>query len=63
MCRPDCLAGGGDRVNITADLVRAADAVVVLTDHDDVDYGMLEREARWVLDCRNRLSGAKVESL
>jgi nucleotide sugar dehydrogenase len=59
----DFLAAEATRVNMTADAVRAADAVVVLTDHDDVDYGLVEREARWVLDCRSRLSGAKVESL
>jgi UDP-N-acetyl-D-glucosamine dehydrogenase len=60
---PDCLAEEVTRVSITPDVVRAADAVVVLTDHDGVDYGLVEREARWVLDCRNRLSGAQVESL
>ncbi len=59
----DSLPVEATRVTITADLVRAADAVVVLTDHDGIDYGLLEREARWVLDCRNRLSGARVESL
>jgi UDP-N-acetyl-D-glucosamine dehydrogenase len=59
----DDQCAGPARVAITADLVRAADAVVVLTDHDGIDYGLLEREARWVLDCRNRLSGPRVESL
>jgi UDP-N-acetyl-D-glucosamine dehydrogenase len=54
---------GAARVAITADVLRASDAVVVLTDHDGIDYGLLEREARWVLDCRNRLSGPRVESL
>jgi UDP-N-acetyl-D-mannosaminuronate dehydrogenase len=42
---------------------RSPDAVVVLTDHDDVDYELVEREARWILDCRNRLSGPNVEVL
>jgi UDP-N-acetyl-D-glucosamine dehydrogenase len=50
-------------VGPTADDVRAADAVVVLTDHDDIDYELVAREARWILDCRNRLSGANVELL
>jgi UDP-N-acetyl-D-glucosamine dehydrogenase len=54
---------GAARVAITADVLREADAVVVLTDHDGIDYELLEREARWVLDCRNRLSGPRVESL
>jgi UDP-N-acetyl-D-glucosamine dehydrogenase len=60
---PDFLAEEATRVSVSADVVRAADAVVVLTDHDGIDYGLVEREARWVLDCRNRLSGAKIESL
>jgi UDP-N-acetyl-D-glucosamine dehydrogenase len=51
------------RVELTAEAVRAADAVVLLTDHDDVDYPLVQREASWILDCRNRLSGANVESL
>ena len=57
------ISAGAARVAMTADVLRAADAVVVLTDHDGIDYGLLEREARWVLDCRSRLSGPRVESL
>ena len=51
------------RVTLTPDVVRAWDAVVVLTGHDDVDYDLVRREARWVLGCRNRLAGANVEGL
>lgn len=51
------------RRRLNANVIRSADAVVVLTDHDDVDYGLVEREARWVLDCRNCLSGTNVELL
>jgi UDP-N-acetyl-D-glucosamine dehydrogenase len=51
------------RLALTPDAVRGADAVVLLTDHDDLDYDLVQREAQWVLDCRNRLSGANVESL
>jgi UDP-N-acetyl-D-glucosamine dehydrogenase len=57
------LAQEAVRIRATADAVREADAVVVLTDHDDVDYRLVEQEARWILDCRNRLSGANVEYL
>jgi UDP-N-acetyl-D-glucosamine dehydrogenase len=59
----DALNGEVARVSVTADVVRQADAVVILTDHDGVDYGLVEREAQWVLDCRNRLAGDKVENL
>jgi UDP-N-acetyl-D-mannosaminuronic acid dehydrogenase/UDP-N-acetyl-D-glucosamine dehydrogenase len=40
-----------------------ADAVVLLTDHDDVDYELVERASRCVLDTRHRLSGPRVEFL
>jgi glycine/D-amino acid oxidase-like deaminating enzyme len=33
------------------------------TYHDAVDYSLVEREARWILDCRNRMYGAIVEFL
>jgi nucleotide sugar dehydrogenase len=59
----ESLPGDAKRVTISEDVVRESDAVVILTDHDDIDYELVEREARWILDCRNRLSGAKVESL
>ncbi len=55
--------GSVNHLELTADVLRAADAVVLVTDHDDVDYGLVKREAGWVLDCRNRLAGANVESL
>jgi len=55
--------GGVNRLELTADVLSAADAVILITDHDDVDYELVQREARWVLDCRNRLTGANVESL
>jgi UDP-N-acetyl-D-glucosamine dehydrogenase len=60
---PDHLAAEAPRVRLTPDLLRSADAVVVLTDHDDIDYGLVRCEARWILDCRDRMSGANVESL
>lgn len=59
----DALNGEVTRVSVSADVVREANAVVILTDHDGIDYALVEREARWVLDCRNRLSGDRVESL
>ena len=49
----DCLAAEATRVTPHCRTsCAAADAVVVLTDHDGVDYDFVEREARWVLDCR-----------
>ena len=40
---------------LTADNVRAQDAVLLLTDHSDVDYDFVAREARLVIDTRGKL--------
>ena len=50
-------------VEATADELSAADAVVLVTDHDAFDYDLVERHARDVLDTRNRLDGTSVERL
>jgi UDP-N-acetyl-D-glucosamine dehydrogenase len=57
------LADEVQRMQLTSDVVRAAEAVVLLTDHDDIDYKLVENEGRWILDCCNRLSGPNVEPL
>lgn len=51
------------QVELTADEVRQADAVVIVTDHDAFDYDMVRDRARYVLDTRNRIRGPRVESL
>jgi UDP-N-acetyl-D-glucosamine dehydrogenase len=56
-------ATGHLQVELSADEVELADAVVVVTDHDDFDYDMVLDRARYVLDTRNRIRGPKVESL
>ncbi len=38
---------------LTRDRVRAADCVVIVTDHTDVDWGMVAKEARAVVDTRH----------
>lgn len=48
---------------LTPETLRGADAVVLLTDHDDIDYKLVQREAQWILDCRSHPFGANVESL
>jgi UDP-N-acetyl-D-glucosamine dehydrogenase len=42
-------------VDCVADEVAAADAVVLLTDHDIFDYDLVARNATYVLDTRNRV--------
>jgi UDP-N-acetyl-D-glucosamine dehydrogenase len=51
------------QVTATPAELAAADAVVLLADHDDFDYAAVTEHARYVLDCRNRLTGATVEVL
>ena len=43
--------------------VAAADAVVLLTDHDTFDLDMVAAAGTLVLDTRHRMSGANVEHL
>jgi UDP-N-acetyl-D-glucosamine dehydrogenase len=50
-------------VELTQAEVKAADAVIIVTDHDDFDYELVRRHARYVFDTRNRIQGPTVESL
>jgi UDP-N-acetyl-D-glucosamine dehydrogenase len=43
---------------LTAEALRAADCVVIATDHSSIDYGLVAREARRVVDTRNALKRA-----
>jgi UDP-N-acetyl-D-glucosamine dehydrogenase len=52
------------RVELTPDEVTAADAVVIITDHDTFDYDMVQSRAGYVLDCRGRFTpSAHIERL
>jgi UDP-N-acetyl-D-glucosamine dehydrogenase len=44
---------------LDAGLLGSVDAVVIVTDHDDVDYELVAREAVLVVDTRNAM--ARVE--
>ena len=62
------LAGAGlaqvpSRVPLDPASLAAADAVLVLTDHDDVDYDLVSTYASYVLDTRHRCRGEGVEHL
>jgi len=59
----DVFGEGVTRADLTAQEVQAADLVVVLTDHDDINYDMVIAEATAVLDTRHRLQGPRVEHL
>ncbi|WP_225837928.1 nucleotide sugar dehydrogenase [Streptomyces sp. NK08204] len=51
------------RVELTEAEVRAADVIVVATDHDAFDYALVEEAGAYVLDTRNRCRGERVEIL
>jgi len=51
------------RVELSTDEVDKADAVVLLTDHDTFDLGMVGEHGRLVLDARRRIKGANVEMI
>ena len=46
------------RAELTPELVRSADMVVLLTDHDAFDYDMIVRESTRIFDARQRMPGA-----
>ena len=50
-------------VEFGADAISAADAVLVLVDHDEFDLDLVGREGRYVLDTRRCVTGPNVEHL
>jgi len=43
-------------IALTPDALRAADCVLIVTDHDSVDYQLVGREARLIVDTRNAMA-------
>jgi UDP-N-acetyl-D-glucosamine dehydrogenase len=50
-------------VDLTEAELQAADVVVLVTDHDDVDYDLVTTHADYVFDARHRLDAPSVEHL
>ena len=44
---------------LSSETLPAYDAVVILTDHSDVDYDIVKSESKLIIDTRNVLSGIK----
>ena len=59
----DHVPAGIEIVECTQAEIDAADLVVVLTDHEVVDWTLLDKHAHKVLDTRNRLRSASVDRL
>ena len=53
--REHAALAGRRSVELSPETVAAYDAVLIATDHDDVDYGLLHAHARLILDTRNAL--------
>ncbi len=51
--------GRVERADVTTEELAAADAVVLLTDHDAFDLGAVRNHARYVLDTRHRIAPAE----
>lgn len=54
---------GVRRADLSDDVLRSADLVVVLTEHDGIDYGHVATTATQVFDTRNCMAGPNVEVL
>jgi UDP-N-acetyl-D-glucosamine dehydrogenase len=52
-----------DMVELSHEEVSTADAVMLMTDHDQIDYDAVLAAADVVLDCRGKLRHAEVEQL
>lgn len=52
-----------ERVEFSGEELAAADAVLILTDHDVFDWEMVTARARYVFDARHRVQGSNVEHL
>jgi UDP-N-acetyl-D-glucosamine dehydrogenase len=51
------------RVELSAEELQGADVVVVITDHDSLDYEWVARHSSYVFDARRRVAGDNVELL
>ncbi len=52
--------GGGQRsISLSAAALRRYDAVVIATNHRTIDYGLLGRSAKLIIDTRNAMRGVK----
>lgn len=52
---------GRKSVALSPRSIAAADAVLIVTDHDSIDYALVGRHAKLVLDTRNAMARAKVK--
>ena len=46
-------------VSITKDTLNKSDAIILITDHDDFNYKLIEKESKLIIDTRGRFSKNK----
>jgi UDP-N-acetyl-D-glucosamine dehydrogenase len=51
------------RVKLSEDEIAAADAVVLLVDHEDFDLELVADHARYILDTQNCMTGTNIDRL
>lgn len=56
---PHRLPGYLTLVDLTPEAASGADAIIILTEHDGLDYQLIENAPGYVLDTRRRLAGAR----
>ncbi len=54
---------GRESVALSTETLAAHDVVLIATDHDAVDYGLIGRAARLVVDCRNRMAQEEAQAV
>ncbi len=60
---PRDLPSGSVEIDLTADELAGAEAVVMLVDHDDIDIDLIAEHAPYVLDCRDAVRGTGIDKL
>ena len=60
---PRDLPSGTVEIDLTADGLAGAEAVVMLVDHDDIDIDLIAEHAPYVLDCRDAVRGTGIDKL
>jgi len=57
------LPSGTVEIDLTAETLQSAEAVIMLVDHDDIDIDLIAEHASYVLDCRDVINGSAIDKL
>ncbi len=52
-----------DSVDLTKEFLRTCDCVLIVTDHQAIDWPLIAREARLIVDTRNKMAGVDAKGL